>query len=1062
MLAIRLLGPTQVLSAGQPLSITRRKSRAVLYYLAAHPQPVARRHLLGLLWPDHSADTARHNLRTTLYSLRQALGDDLHLDNEWLALADSVDVDARALSAGLNTPNPDEPTLAAALARYQGDFLVDFDLPDTPEYEDWITVEREHYRRLAINGFATLSRRRESAGEFHAALAALQQALTIDSFQEDLQRAALRLHYLAGDRAGAIRRYEDLVRLLDEEMGVPPMAETRSLYDAIITDTLPRPEPQPQPVTVPAAFGKAADSATLPSPRPRRAVEPFAPFTGRAAELQQLHNLVAGGCLILVEGEPGIGKTRLVEAFLDEAATATPPPLIGVGRARELESRLPYQPVIEALRTLLAAPSWAALQPQLHLSAVWWQEVARLAPELAEGRSLDLAARVPDESRLWEGVFQFLAALARRQPVLIFLDDLQWADAATLGLTGYLVRQTAAAALPITVLAASHPTAPRSDAAILYQSLQRGGLLARLALGQLSAAEVMALARRLSPTYGYPLGSWLYRSSEGNPFILAELVRYARNGHILSPDGVVNLSLLPTTPVVPPSVYTLIQGRLVMLSDAARRVLDAAVAVGREFEFEVVARAAALSDSAALDALDELRQARLVQPVDGQHFAFDHTLTIEVALQEVGDLRHRLLHRRVAAAIESIHHDRLDAVAGLLAQHYAEGGRPDLAAKYAWMAGQRAVRLAAWRAAVEFFRQAEPAIEPAQRPAVLTALGNALFQAGESDQAIATLRAALDLSGTHEATDLLRAAVQTLSGALLLQARYGEVAELARPLVDHPLPAIRFAAEFMWGAALSLEGLDLAAAAQHLYAAEAHLRAHPGDAPPALLAQVEFELGNIDAQQGRLDAAIARYREALKLTDDPQDDVALRSHILAHNNLAYHLHLLHDPSAEGYIRRGLALAQEIGMLTLLPFLYSTAGELALAQHDLAAAEAHFTQGLAHAQRLAQPERIAGLTANLGLVARDRGQTELAVQRFSAALEQAEAAPSRFLAAQIHLWLAPLLPAAEARSHLAAAKALITSSHYDRLAADLALLEGGGFTAKSQRTQRPEEEAKHTE
>lgn len=1051
MLTIRLLGPTQVLSGGQHLSLTRRKSRAVLYYLAAHPQPVPRRRLLGMFWPDHSADTARHNLRTTLYNLRQALGDDLNLDGEWLSLAENAVVDARSFAAALRVPDQDDAALVAALALYQGDFLADFDLPNAADFDDWITVEREHYRRLAINGFQTLSRRYEAAGEYQAALAALQQALFIDPFQEDLQRAGLRLHYLAGDRAGAIRRYEELVRLLDEEMGVPPMAETRSLYDAIITDSLPRAEPQPTLLTRPRPAPQptpqimpqvAALPAVLltaaPAALPAHALDEMAaPFTGRATELQQIHTLTAHGRLILVEGEAGIGKTRLVETFLEEAATHSPAPWIGVGRARELESRLPYQPIIEALRSLLAAPSWPALRPHLRLPDVWWQEVARLAPELDAGHGGSLPPmRTPDESRLWEGVYQLLAVAARLQPVMLFLDDLQWADAATLGLTGYLVRQAAATDLPITLLATGRPIAPRSEAAILYQSLQREEHLARLTLGQLSADDVLALARRLSPTYAYPLGSWLYRSSEGNPFILAELIRFARTQQILSPDGIVNLSLLPTGPVVPPSVYTLIQERLAGLSDAARRVLDAAAAVGREFEFEVVARAAALSDSAALDALDELRQARLIQPLDRQRFAFDHTLTIEVAVQEVGDLRHRLLHRRVAAAIESIHHDGLDAVAGLLAQHYAEGNQPDLAAKYAWMAGRRAVRLAAWRSAVEFFRQAEQGAPPAQRPAVLTALGGALLQAGELDRAIETLRAALELPGTHQDSGLLRSAAQALGGTLLLQARYGEVADLARTLVDHPLPAIRFAAEFMWGAALSLEGLDLDAAAEHLRAAETHLRAHPGDAQPTLLAQVEFELGNLDAQQGRLDTAIARYREALSLTRHPADDEALRSHILAHNNLAYHLHLVGDPSAEEYIRRGLALAQEKGMLTLLPYLFSTAGELALAQGELVTAEAHFTQGLAHAQRLAQPERIAGLTANLGLVARARGRTELAIHRLTTALEQAVAISSRFLAAQIHLWLAPLLPAEAAQSHLAAAQALITNSHYDRLAPEL--------------------------
>src|SRR5690606_13047044 len=205
----------------------------------------------------------------------------------------------------------------------------------------------------------------------------------------------------------------------------------------------------------------------------------------------------------------------------------------------------------------------------------------------------------------------------------------------------YVVRQAAAADAAITVVATSHPTAPRSEAAILYQSLQRADLLARLSLDRLSAEDVLALARRLSPAYGYPLGSWLYRRSEGNPFVLAELVRYARAQGILSPEGRVNLSLLPTAPIVPPSVYALIQAQLAGLSDAARRVLDAAAAVGREFEFEMVARAAALSDNATLDALDELRQARLIQQLDGLRFGFDHPLIIEVALQEVGEVRRR-------------------------------------------------------------------------------------------------------------------------------------------------------------------------------------------------------------------------------------------------------------------------------------------------------------------------------------------------------------------------------------------------------------------------------------
>jgi DNA-binding SARP family transcriptional activator/predicted ATPase len=1026
--------------------LKRRKSRALLYYLAAQPQPVTRRQVAALLWGDHTDETARHNLRTTLYSLRQELGDHLRTEEEWISL-DDVEVDARAFAAALEHPKSNQ--LDSVLELYRGDFLSDFDLPDGEEYENWIAVEREHYRRLAIGGFQLVSQRHEAAGDSSAALAALSRALALDPFQEDLQREALRLHYYAGDRAGAIRRYEEFTRLLENEMGVQPMAETRTLYSDIISDKLMAPvrapisslPPQPAPVAL------WPDSLPpIPAPRVLQSNAPVGPpFTGRAEELHRLNELRSAHQLVLVEGEAGMGKSRLIETFIAQVQISPGDaltPVVLVGRARQLESRLPYQPLIEALRSLLSTPTWPMLRQRLNLPAVWWQEIARLLPEVVEPTPTPLL-RTPDESRLWEGVFQLLSSLAHQQPLILFIDDLHWSDAATLGLLGYLVRQAAAAGLPITFLATSHPLQPGGEVAVLIQSLLREELLARLRLERLEADAVMALARWLSPNYGYPLGNWLYRASEGIPFVLAELVRYIRDQKILLPDGSVNLSLLPTTPVVPPSVYTLIQTRLVTLSDAARRVLDAAVAIGREFEFEVVARVAALSDAATLDALDELRQARLVSVVDERRFAFDHTLTMEVAYQEVGELRHRLLHRRVAAALESIHEDRLDEVAGLIAQHYAEGDQLELAAKYARVAGQRAVRLAAWKAAIGFFRQALAATPIAEQPELLLAVGNAQLLSGDLVGAEGTLRATLQMPPTQRQAVILRQLLRTLGESLILQARYQAVMELAQSYANHPDPAIRGTSQFMWGAALSLEGQDLDEAAHHISTSQEELRA--AGISETQIAQTDFELGNIAAQQGRLQEAISYYERVLDdsrpdKSSEKDMDEALRSQTLAYNNLAYHLHLLGDPRAEQYIQKALAMAQEKGMLTVFAYLLSTQGEIALAQEDFTTAEHAFSRALAHAQRLNQPERVAGVTANLGLLALARGQNDLAIHRLSTALTQADAISSRFLAAQIRLWLAPLVPAANARAYLEEAREIITAGHYHRLLPQLERLE----------------------
>ena len=171
------------------------------------------------------------------------------------------------------------------------------------------------------------------------------------------------------------------------------------------------------------------------------------------------------------------------------------------------------------------------------------------------------------------------------------------------------------------------------------------------------------------------------------------------------------------------------------------------------------------------------------------------------------------------------------------------------------------------------------------------------------------------------------------------------------------------------------------------------------------------------------------------MTDD-----AIEHRILSHNNLAYHLLLLGDPEATEHAQAALALSEERGVLTFQPYIYSTLGEIALAAGDLEEAQRHFEHGLALAERLSMPERIAGLTANLGLVAQRCGETALAIHRLSNALARADAAGTQHLAAQIRLWLVPLLPPAEARAMLAEARAIATNGGRKRLLAEAERLE----------------------
>lgn len=1030
MLSILLLGPPQMIRDGAPVDLPRRRARALVFYLAAQQGPVSRDQLLGVLWPDHERGAAQQILRTTLHGARRALGPALTGDDP-LAIAPDTDIDYRVLAAAVADPAADEGALAAALGRYRDDLLAGFELGDAESFGEWLAAERERARLVAVRGLTRLARMAEARRDLAAALEALRRALAFDPLQEDLQRDAIRLHYQAGDRVGAIRRYEQLRDLLDEEMGVPPMAETRALYDAIITDTLPA-EPPP-------AGGPPAASLRPPPPAPAPPLAPAPaqplalaaalPFTGRAAELARLEGAVAQGRLALVEGEPGIGKTRLANAFLDRTRRGGGIALVGT--AHELEQALPYQPVIGALRSLAAYPDWPMLRAGLAIEPLWLREAARLVPELAEG---DLALASPggraEEARLWEGVARLLLALAARGPVGLLLDDLHWADASTLGLLGYLLRRAEGHALGL--VATARPAEPRSPLSTLVATLTREGRVERLALRRLNPHETQALAHCLSPGDAEAVAAWLQQNAEGNPYIIAELVSHARETGLLGADGRLRPEALGA-PVVPQNVYSLIESRLARLSEGARRVLDAAVATGREFEFEVAARAAALSEAAALDALDELRAARLVEPLPDGRYSFDHSLTMEVAYREVGEPRHRAMHRRVAEAIEALHRDRPDEVAGIIASHYAEGGAPERAAAFALRAGRHAAAVAAWAEAVAFYEQALVGTPPAQRFAILMAQGDALYNRGENPRAAETFRTALGLA--RDPADAARARL-SLAGTLIPQARFAEVIDLVRDIAATGAPADRAQAMFRWGTALSLEGADLAGAALRLREAERLVAEQPA-LDPVALAQVRFELGSVAAQQGDLPRAVAYYHEALSVADTAPEstaiDGALAWRILARNNLAYHLHLLGDlEGAARYAAEALSLADERGALGLEPYLRSTAGEIAMARGDLDAAESSFAKGLALAERLAVPERVAGLMANLGLVAQRRGELPLAIHRLSAALARADALGTRHLAAQVRIWLAPLLPPAEARAALVEARAIAESGGRRRL------------------------------
>jgi DNA-binding SARP family transcriptional activator/tetratricopeptide (TPR) repeat protein len=700
-LDIRLLGPLEVLVAGERLVVDTRKALAIVALVATEGRPFARDELAATLWPDADDESARSALRRTLSTLRASLGGRwINADRARVALdGQGIRIDlARAaqLAAG---GAPEQ--LAEAAAIHRGPFLAGFSLRDAPAFDDWQAARATAVAASLADILDRLTTARLTAGDGPGATEAARRRVEADPLDETGQRRLIEVLALIGDRAGAIRQYRACVAVLEAELGVAPLDETTALYERI------RDEPF---VAAPKIEPPAVEAPSAPVGR-----IPLVGRDGDLAVLVEAHSSAADdGAVAIVEGEVGIGKTRLSEAVAAEA-TLRGARVVGA-RCYSGEQGVAYSPIIALLRAGLELPGG---QERLSsLSPVAQDELAGLVSGSRQDprhrpRAVARLEGPAARARLLDAVADALAVLGRGTvPGLVWLDDLQWADASTLEAVGYLARRLAGR--PLLLLVTWRREDLDGTAVSVAAVLERAARI-HLRLGRLDPAGVAALIAAVAPARASEPGlvEALVDRSEGLPLFVVEALAAG-----VEADG-------RGAEAVPTGVRALLSERLATLEGAAAQLLAAAAVIGRSFDLETIRRASGRTEEEAVDGLERLVRRgflREVRPAPGGHPAFDfvHGSLQALAYAGTGLARRRLLHRRVAEALAG---RSVDALADPAVVERLDGSVAASVALHLQAAGHAAEAALAYARAADQARRVHAISEAAAHVEAALALG---------------------------------------------------------------------------------------------------------------------------------------------------------------------------------------------------------------------------------------------------------------------------------------------------------------------------------------------------
>ncbi len=657
--------------------------RSLFAYLVLHRgERIDRRRLAFLLWPRATESAARRNLRQYLHRVRRAL--EAHISPDTLLYADGsvvcilenaplwVDVEAFAFGT---RPDASLPEVERAIQLYREDLLSDL-------YDEWCEEPRQHWRQRYLQSLERLARGWLQNGDPARARQYALQWTQAEPLDEAAHRLVMQACLALGQRHQAIQQYRLLCETLEAELQTTPAPETQALY-ARIQDNASVLQPAPPR-----------------SPRPAPLKPPDIPLCGRKHELQMLetafeHAAQGNGKFILVTGEAGIGKTRLMQEALHRHEQWVNLPT----SANELESMTPYAPVRRLLKSAVSYLPPALLQSPPH----WLTLLSGLSPELRT--RLPYAEHItstrPEDGMLLLDALANFFLLLDEVPLCLVLDNLHWADSQTWDWVAALAQRAPQSRLLVIGLCRREDLT--EERRRFLRALERSQLVEEIALPRLNREETAALAAHLleTPKPEASLLERLYQETEGNPFFIIETVRALQEGTHPT-GGQVRLAGETAFVGLPPAIQRVIESRLDRLSPQDREWLGVAACIGRACTFSLLSEVTQAEEEDLIAALETWVQRGLMRETE-DGYDFSHDKIRQVVYAGLSRARRQYIHRRIAEVLERV----IPPVdVHLLAYHYARSDRPLDALPYLTRAGEQALQVRSYREARQLGLQA--------------------------------------------------------------------------------------------------------------------------------------------------------------------------------------------------------------------------------------------------------------------------------------------------------------------------------------------------------------------